>query len=44
MWRREYNEFRPHSSLEGLTPQQIADKFESEQSQKIIFLAGTVFV
>jgi putative transposase len=22
-WRREYNEFRPHSSLDGLTPDQV---------------------
>ena len=43
VWRREYNEFRSHSSLDGLTPQQFVDTFESEQSQEIIFLAGTVF-
>ena len=42
-WRQEYNEFRPHSSLDGLTPQQFVDKFESEKSQETIFLAGTVF-
>ena len=29
MWREEYNECRPHSSLGGLTPQQFADKFGS---------------
>jgi putative transposase len=42
-WRLEYNEFRPHSSLDDLTPQQFVDKFKSEKSQKTIFLAGTVF-
>lgn len=42
-WRQDYNEFRPHSSLDDLTPQQFVDKFESEKSQKTTFLAGTVF-
>jgi putative transposase len=40
MWREEYNEFRPHSSLENLTPRQFAEQFESQET---IFLAGTVF-
>ena len=40
MWRKDYNEFRPHSSLGDLTPRQFAEQFES---QKTIFLAGTVF-
>jgi putative transposase len=40
MWRMEYNEFRPHSSLGDLTPQQFTEQFES---QKTNFLAGTVF-
>ena len=39
-WRQDYNEFRPHSSLGDLTPRQFAEQFES---QKAIFLAGTVF-
>ena len=39
-WRRGYNQFRPHSSLGDLTPQQFAEQFES---QKPNFLAGTVF-
>jgi len=39
-WRRDYNEFRPHSSLGDLTPQQFAEQFESQET---IFLAGTVF-
>ncbi len=43
MWRQDYNEFLPHSSLGELTPQQFADKFMSVQSQKTIFLNGPVF-
>ena len=43
-WRRDYNEFRPHSSLEDLTPRQFADKYKSSlRSQKTPFLAGSVF-
>jgi putative transposase len=43
-WRTDYNEFRPHSSLEDLTPRQFIDKYEgSERSQKTPFLAGSVF-
>jgi putative transposase len=43
-WRRDYNEFRPHSSLGDLTPRQFADKYEvSLRSQKTPFLAGPVF-
>jgi putative transposase len=37
-WRKDYNEFRPHSSLGDLTPRQFAEQFES---QKAIFLAET---
>jgi putative transposase len=40
MWRLDYNDFRPHSSLRDLTPRQFAEQFES---QKTTFLAGTVF-
>ena len=39
-WREEYNEFRPHSSLENLTPRQFPEQFESQET---IFLAGPVF-
>lgn len=43
-WRRDYNEFRPHSSLEDLTPRQFADKYKNSlRSQKTPFLAGPVF-
>ena len=31
-WRREYNEFRPHSSLKDLTPDEIF--YEPEKSPK----------
>ena len=40
MWRLDYNDFRPHSSLGDLTPRQFAEQFESQKSN---FLAGTVF-
>jgi len=43
-WRRDYNEFRPHSSLEDLTPRQFADKYlDSIRSEKSPLLAGSVF-
>jgi putative transposase len=43
-WREDYNEFRPHSSLEDLSPRQFADKFRSSlKSQKTSFLAEPVF-
>jgi putative transposase len=40
MWRKDYNEFRPHSSLGDLTPRQFTEQFESQET---IFLAGPVF-
>ena len=43
-WRKDYNEFRPHSSLGDLTPQQFLDKFSTRiKSQKTTLLAGPVF-
>jgi putative transposase len=43
-WRRDYNEFRPHSALGDLTPKEFIDNFrKSMQSQKTPFLAGPVF-
>ena len=43
-WRKDYNEFRPHSSLGDLTPRQFVDKFSSRiQGQKTPLLAGPVF-
>jgi hypothetical protein len=43
MWREDYNEFRPHSSLGDLTPRQFAEQYRSIQGQRTIFLAGPVF-
>jgi len=41
-WRKEYNMFRPHSSLGDLTPRQFADMFaRSLQGQKTTLLAGS---
>ncbi len=43
-WRRDYNEFRPHSALGDLTPKEFIANFEKGmQSQKTSFLAGSVF-
>jgi putative transposase len=39
-WRQEYNEWRPHGSLDNLTPQQYADR--CLESQKIHIMAATV--
>ncbi len=42
-WRRDYNEFRLHSSLEDLTPRQLVGKcMSSLGSQKTSFLAEPV--
>jgi len=43
-WRKEYNRFRPHSSLGDLTPRQFVDKFSTRiKDQKTTLLAGPVF-
>ena len=43
-WQRDYNEFRPHSSLGDLTPQQFIDKYKNSlRGQKTPVLAGSVF-
>ena len=42
-WRKDYNEFRPHSSHGDLTPQQFLDKFSTRiKDQKTPLLAGPV--
>jgi len=43
-WRKEYNEFRPHSSLGDLTPEEFARKTgnaDQENSRIFFSLAGT---
>lgn len=43
-WRRDNNEFRPHSSLGDLTPQQFVDKYtNSLRGHKTPLLSGSVF-
>jgi len=43
-WRRDYNEFRPHSSLGDLTPEQfVAKNKDSQRSRKTPLLGGSVF-
>ena len=39
-WRRDYNSFRPHSSLDNLTPDEFAALLRSGNSLQ---LAGPVF-
>lgn len=42
-WQKDYNEFRPQSSLGDLTPGQFVDKLKNSlQRQKTSFLAGPV--
>jgi putative transposase len=41
-WRRDYNEWRPHSSLDNLTPKQYADEHSSSEIQNSLFLTCTI--
>jgi putative transposase len=41
--RREYNEWRPHSSLDNLMPVQYRQIHGSQTSPDSLILAGTVF-
>ena len=34
-WRKKYNEFRPHSTLKGLTPKVFADQFKQRSTPKL---------
>lgn len=40
LWRKDYNEFRPHSSLSNLTPKEFCQ--QQRKSQKSLVSAGTV--
>ena len=42
-WRKEYNEWRPHSSLDNLTPSQYLDEHNASTRENSLLLAGTVF-
>ena len=33
-WRKMYNEFRPHRTLKGLTPNVFAEQFKQKSTQK----------
>jgi putative transposase len=41
-WRRDYNEWRPHSSLDNLTPRQYREKHATPATWNSLFLAATV--
>ena len=34
-WRQKYNEFRPHSTLKGLTPKAFLEQFKSKSTSKL---------
>lgn len=40
-WRREYNEWRPHSSLDNLTPSQYLEEHNDQAGENPLLLAGT---
>ena len=35
-WRREYNGFRPHLSLEGLTPDEFVDQYHRNTPESLL--------
>ena len=41
-WRRDYNDWRPHSSLDNLTPNEYLEKQDTRNSVFSPVLAGTV--
>jgi putative transposase len=42
-WRREYNEWRPHSSLDNLTPSQYLEEQETRSERELFpIITGTV--
>jgi putative transposase len=40
-WRREYNEWRPHSSLDNLTPMQYRHMYETQEMPNSLIMAAT---
>lgn len=42
-WRREYNLWRPHSSLDNLTPSQYLEKHNAPAKRNSLLMAGTAF-
>ena len=42
IWRRDYNDWRPHSSLDNLTPGQYRKEHEGCETWNSLIVAGTV--
>ncbi|MCH8029352.1 MAG: transposase [Candidatus Dadabacteria bacterium] len=40
-WRRDYNEFRPHSALDNMTPKEFVQKHQ--KTPEISNFRGTAF-
>ena len=40
-WRKDYNEWRPHSSLDNMTPMQYCEEQVVQQRNNTLILAGT---
>lgn len=42
IWRVDYNEWRPHSSLDNLTPRQYREEHNGLETRDFLTMAGTV--
>ncbi len=47
-WRQEYNNYRPHSSLDYLTPAEFATRYyenkQAEEATQPLEMAGTLII